>query len=132
MASAGNPRHGSPEHPAERQAGSPGTTAGAGSGTLQDTAQGLAASARAGAGAAWDQTVHGAQGAGAFVAGTADDAWGELTRLLRRYPLASIAAGAAVGFLLARLLDPTGGRRSSATLYYPGDRTGRDVYPYAK
>ena len=141
MAAAGKPGRSSPQR-SENQTG---TTAGVGSGprpeestlgrvagTVQHTAQDLAASTLSGAGAAWDRTVHGAQGAGSLVAGTAGDAWGEMTHLMRRYPLATFAAGAALGFLLARLLDPATAPRGNASLYYSPDGPGRDVYPYAK
>jgi ElaB/YqjD/DUF883 family membrane-anchored ribosome-binding protein len=66
-------------------------------GTIQEKAGELASSVAEQAQQAWDTTRQ----AASSVAETAGDAWDEVAGFMRRYPLATFLAGAAVGFLLA-------------------------------
>lgn len=70
--------------------------------SVKETAQDLASGAASRAGEAWESTRQGVQQAYSAVAGTAEDAFDELTSFMRRYPLATLAIGFGMGFLAAQ------------------------------
>lgn len=73
-------------------------------------AENVASSVATTAGHAWDATRHGVESAASTVAGAAESAFDDATAFLRRYPMATLGAGIALGFVLSMALR--GGNRS--------------------
>jgi hypothetical protein len=78
--------------------------AGGGVGAVKEKVQDFTSAVASKAEDAWDSTRSAVQSAGSAVARTAEDTWDNLTICMRRYPLATFAAGIGVGLLLATLL----------------------------
>jgi hypothetical protein len=109
MAAQGQRGQSSPQQRNEGQAGKTGADpahqnpaceqpgAGNVSATMRNKAQEAASAVGATAGQAWDNLKQGAQSAASTLAGTGEDAWEEITHFVRRYPVATFAAGVGVG-----------------------------------
>ena len=72
---------------------------------VPDTARSLASNVASAAEQAWDGASHGVQYAASAATQTAEAAWDGLRDFLRRYPIATFCAGAAVGALAALALE---------------------------
>jgi hypothetical protein len=73
-------------------------------GSVMEGAGNVASSVASAAGQAWDATKEGVQTAASAVADAAETAWDSTTGLMRRYPMATFAAGIGLGFLLCLAL----------------------------
>jgi len=76
-----------------------------------EKAQDIASSVASTAEEAWESARQGVGQAASTVATTASDSWDEITRFMRRYPMATLCAGVGLGFVLSRLFEDQGIRR---------------------
>jgi hypothetical protein len=109
--------------PTSTQESSPGSVAG----TVKDKAEELVSSLGSRVGDAWDSTKHGAQYAASAVADTAEGAWDEIIGFVSHHPLATVAAGGGLAYLLFRSLSESSGSAS----YWPRwrERSWGGEYP---
>ena len=78
-------------------------TVGSMAASVKDKAQELASTVTSRAEAAWDTTKQTAQQAASAAVSRAENTWDEVAGLMRRYPVASLCVGIAVGFALSQL-----------------------------
>lgn len=141
------PAHGQPqaEKPAPSLAGHNPTQTSESSlsgiaGAVKDKAQELASSFGSRGEDVWNTTKQGARQAASAVASTAESAWDEVSRFVRHHPLATLAAGGGVAFLLIRSMAESSGPDYNQTTWrerawerdFPeqqrGYRAGRSSY----
>ena len=92
------PRHAGATRPHEE-------TSGGVMGSVVEGAQNVASTVANAAEQAWDTTRHVAGQAASTVANAAETAWDSTTTFMRRYPLATLAFGFGLGFLVCMALQ---------------------------